>query len=83
LALTTSGTDCSCSPRFPTPTASAFGCKDVAKMLARRERCRRRTGNGNGFGLTLGQFCALQGISLTPELQERLMGFPEGWSAVD
>lgn len=82
LALTTDGTDCSCSPRFPTPTASLFGCRDTEKLLARRGRCKARHGNGNGFGLTLGQFCAVEGIDCTPDLAEMLMGFPSGWTDV-
>ena len=80
LALTTSGTGCSCSPQRPTPTASLFGCRDVAKLLERRERCRERTGNGNGFGLTLGQWCAIEGVDLTPEMVEEMLGFPAGWT---
>jgi hypothetical protein len=40
---------------WPTADATAFEAVDLAKMEARREECRQRTGNGNGFGLTLGQ----------------------------
>lgn len=58
LGLTTDGTGCSCSATVPTPTASLFSCGDVPRLLARRERCRERA--GNGFGLTLGQWCAVQ-----------------------
>jgi hypothetical protein len=82
LGLTTGGSECSCSPSYPTPTASLFGCRDVQRMLGRRERCRERHGNGNGFGLTLGQYCAVNGISMTPALLESLMGFPDGWTDV-
>lgn len=60
LGLTTNGTGCSCLPRIPTPTASQFGCKDVPRMLARRERLKQQHKNGNGFGLTLGQWVAVR-----------------------
>lgn len=80
LALTTSGTGCSCSPQRPTPTASMFWCRDVEQLLARRERCRQQHRNGNGFGLTIGQWCAIQRIDLTPELVEAMLGFPVGWT---
>jgi DNA (cytosine-5)-methyltransferase 1 len=39
----------------PTPSASGFECADVPKLLARRERCKAKHTNGNGFGLTLNQ----------------------------
>lgn len=80
LGLTISGTGCSCSPKIPTPSASLFGCKDVEKLKTRRERCREKHGNGNGFGLTLGQWAALNGVELTPEMVEAMMGFPPGWT---
>lgn len=40
---------------WPTPSASAFEARDLDRLQQRREECRARTGNGNGFGLTLGQ----------------------------
>ena len=40
---------------WPTPSASGFEAKDIERLKQRREECRKRTGNGNGFGLTLGQ----------------------------
>lgn len=49
-------------------------------MLARRERLKAQHGNGNGFGLTLGQWCAMNGVDLTPEMVERMLGFPVGWT---
>lgn len=49
-ALRTSETG---STGWPTPSANEFAHADEAKMLARREACKERTGNGNGFGLTL------------------------------
>lgn len=60
LGLTTVGTACSCSASVPTPTASLFGCKDVPRMLQRRERIKAEGRNGNGFGLTLQQWVALR-----------------------
>jgi len=44
---------------WPTPSANGFEAKDMARMKARREECKERTGNGNGFGLTLGQAAQL------------------------
>jgi hypothetical protein len=38
---------------WPTPTANQYECKDLEKMLERRERAKLSSGNGNGFGLTL------------------------------
>jgi hypothetical protein len=40
---------------WPTPSAQEFGHADRDALLARRERCKESTGNGNGFGLTLAQ----------------------------
>ena len=81
LALTTGGSGCSCSPRFPTPTASTHNKpRDREKLLERRRETKERVGNGNGFGLNLGQFCLVHGIEMTLELYESLMGFPENWS---
>lgn len=60
LARTTSGIGCSCLARMPTPTASVFGCADVPRMLARRQRCKESHGNGNGFGLTFSQWVAVK-----------------------
>ena len=40
---------------WPTPTAAEFAHTDRDALLARRERCKQQRGNGNGFGLTLGQ----------------------------
>ena len=57
-ARTTSGSGCS---GWPTADAHGFECKDVFRMMERRQECRDRTGNGNGFGLTLGQLVQLAG----------------------
>jgi DNA (cytosine-5)-methyltransferase 1 len=40
---------------WPTPSASGFECADVPALLARRERCKEKNKNGNGFALTLNQ----------------------------
>jgi hypothetical protein len=40
---------------WPTPNALEFGCLDTERVERRRQECKERTGNGNGFGLTLGQ----------------------------
>ncbi len=40
---------------WPTPSASGFEAKDVQRLEQRRQECKERTGNGNGFGLTIGQ----------------------------
>lgn len=44
---------------WPTPSASGFEAKDVERMEQRRAECKERTGNGNGFGLSLGQAAQL------------------------
>jgi hypothetical protein len=40
---------------WPTLSAMRAGAVDLERLEARREECRERTGNGNGFGLTLDQ----------------------------
>ena len=40
---------------WPTPSANEFAHNDREKLIARRQRCKTATGNGNGFGLTLAQ----------------------------
>src|SRR5580693_3304548 len=50
-ALRTSGSDCG---SWPSPSASGFEAQDAEWLRQRREECKERTGNGNGFGLTLG-----------------------------
>lgn len=44
---------------WPTPSSQEFGHADRAALEARREACKARTGNGNGFGLTLSQSMTL------------------------
>lgn len=74
---------------YPTPSASGFEAKNPKRLLERRAECKERTGNGNGFGLTLGQFACLNtnGSSeptekrgaLNPEFVCWLMGYPTEW----
>lgn len=54
------------STGWPTPSANEFAHSDEQKMLARREACKERTGNGNGFGLTLANCAAFAGWN-TPD----------------
>ncbi len=39
---------------WPTPSAQEMATRDLDRLEARRAECKERTGNGNGFGLTLG-----------------------------
>ena len=72
---------------WPTPDACAFQAKDLERLRARRQECKERTGNGNGFGLTLGQAAPLLTAStekhgaLNPEFVRWLMGYPEEWGS--
>lgn len=45
---------------WPTPAASEFEVKDVGRMLQRREECKAKGYNGNGFGMTLGMLTMAQ-----------------------
>jgi hypothetical protein len=45
---------------WPTPAAQEFEIKDVGRMLERREECKAKGYNGNGFGMTLGMATAMQ-----------------------
>jgi len=42
------------SSLLPTPTANNYEMDDTNAYLERRERCKEKAQNGNGFGLTLG-----------------------------
>lgn len=75
---------------YPTPSASGFEARDPQRLLERRAECKERTNNGNGFGLTLGQFATLENTSgssaptekrgaLNPEFVCWLMGYPTEW----
>jgi hypothetical protein len=52
----TSGSDFT---SLPTPAANEFEQRDVEALTRRRQECKERTGNGNGFGLTLGNTVSL------------------------
>lgn len=51
---------------WPTPAANEFIPSDIERMEARRKECAVRTGNGNGFGLTLGQAAPLAQLANAP-----------------
>ena len=58
----TSGSASTSSPTvatWPTPSVHNFEHEDEAAMERRRQECRERTGNGNGFGMTLGNTARL------------------------
>jgi hypothetical protein len=70
LGLTIDGIGCSCSPRYPTPTASDW---------------KGSTGKGSRRGTLaerLAMECGASGKTTSPhpEFVEALMGFPIGWS---
>ncbi len=44
---------------WPTESATLFGAVDLDRLQQRRAECKDRTGNGNGFGLTLDQAAPL------------------------
>lgn len=52
---------------WPTPDGTAYEAKDLDRLRARRVECKERTGNGNGFGLTLGQAVPLLFPYPTPQ----------------
>lgn len=58
---------------WPTPSANEFAHANEEKMLARREACKERTGNGNGFGLTLANCAAFAGWP-TPQTSDSTGG---------
>src|ERR1041385_6391100 len=58
---------------WPTPSANNYEQADQKALEARRERCRIATGNGNGFGMTLGNAVRLATWS-TPTAQDHSRG---------
>jgi len=69
-ALRTSETDCTSWPTPTTPSGGQVAPRDVEQMLRRRQECKERTGNGNGFGLTLGQATCLLASWATPTTRD-------------
>jgi len=58
---------------WPTPSVNNFEQADQEALLARRERCKATTGNGNGFGMTLGNAAQLATWT-TPTAQDHSRG---------
>lgn len=61
---------------WPTANAQEFGAVDLQRMEQRRKECKERTGNGNGFGLTLGQSVAAW-FSISPMLNPSMLNCSE------
>lgn len=64
------------SSGWPTPNAQEFGCRDAERTKERRLECKERTGNGNGFGLTLGQAAILLAGWASPKATDGTKGGP-------
>lgn len=47
---------------LPTPAANEYEQRDSEALMKRRQECKERTGNGNGFGLTLGNTAMLASV---------------------
>ena len=67
---------------LPTPTKNEMRTRCRSTLIARRERCKAKHKNGNGFGLTLGNYLTMQGCDgeMSPMWIEQLMGWPIGWT---
>jgi hypothetical protein len=59
----TSGSGCT---SVPTPSVNNYEQEDQEALERRRQACKERTGNGNGFGMTLGNIAHLASVP-TPE----------------
>jgi hypothetical protein len=67
------------SERFwPTPSANEMRTMDAERLLERRAACKAKHGNGNGFGLTLGNAITLEeaGLTSSPEASPASPGLP-------
>lgn len=69
---------------WSTPSANEFRTTDPERLLNRREECKAKHTNGNGFGLTLGNQVTLSaemesGGQLNPAFVCWLMGYPAEW----
>ncbi len=72
---------------WATPSANNYEQDDQEALERRRAECKRRTGNGNGFGLTLGNQARLSpastgnrgALALNPAFSLWLMGFGIEW----
>ena len=52
---------------WPTPAKNEFEQRDMDALMNRREACKESTGNGNGFGMTLGNLAQLTVSGPTPD----------------
>lgn len=82
---------------WPTPSANELATQDLDQLRRRRRECKERTGNGNGFGLTLANAALLyvdsgltpngspaataSGAQLNPKFSLWLQGLPTAWDA--
>mgnify|MGYP006895929093 CR=1 FL=1 len=75
---------------WATPAANEYEPADVERMMNRRQECKDKHGNGNGFGMTLGQQVTLSpaetGSTAASRLNSRfslwLQGFPpDEWAS--
>lgn len=76
LAASVLRTSGNVSGSWPTPSASGFEARDVQRLEQRRKECKERTGNGNGFGLTLGQAVQVHLSSWPTPIQSDATGGP-------
>ena len=64
---------------WPTPRAQAFEIADAELTRKRREECKTRNNNGNGFGLTLAQMAVMELTGWpTPAMTDHKGGYQGG-----